>query len=221
MFPARSGSLQGLEAASRNLGGVRSAVRRDAEVQFFEGRMSTFTIPDLSLMEGRKSGMSGHLLFLCNLAREIRARNIVEIGLGGGNSSMAFLLALRETRGRLTSIDIGPCAEARQYIDGLRDNVDWKFLQAPSDEAVVPLREADSIDILLIDGFHSYGQCRRDYFNYAPLVREGGYILFHDSSTIQGVMEFTAELMERGLGGINLDYCNGLFVFHKKTDVIW
>ena len=220
-FPEDAEIVRGLEGAARKTGTGFGSGTRDSEVQVAESRVSSFTFPDLCLLEGRKSGMSGHLHFLYNQVREIRAINVIEISLGGGNSSMPFLLALKETGGMLTSIDIRPCDEARRYLDLLPETVNWRFLRTRSDEAVARQRESDPRDVLLIDGFHSYDQCRSDYFNYSPLVRQGGYILFHDSSTIQGVMDFTSELLARGLGGTNLDYCNGLFVFQNKTEVIW
>jgi len=36
------------------------------------------------------------------------------------------------------------------------------------------------IDILFIDGDHSYEGAMKDYLNYSPLVKEGGLIVFHD-----------------------------------------
>lgn len=220
-FPEDPEIAREVAAAERRLRGRSTSGDRNVELQVAESRMPPLAIPDLTPLENRKSGMSGHLLFLFNLARETGAKHVVEIGLGGGNSSMAFLLALKETGGILTSIDVQECEDARHYIGMLPATANWRFLRLRSDDAVASIRTSDPIDVLLIDGFHSYGQCRSDYFNFAPLVRRGGYILFHDSSTIQGVTEFTAELLDRGLGGTNLDYCNGLFVFHKQTEVIW
>ena len=37
-----------------------------------------------------------------------------------------------------------------------------------------------SVDLLFIDGDHSYEGVRADFENYAPLVRPGGLIAFHD-----------------------------------------
>jgi cephalosporin hydroxylase len=38
----------------------------------------------------------------------------------------------------------------------------------------------DKVDFLFIDGDHSYDVVKQDYDNYVGLVREGGYIAFHD-----------------------------------------
>jgi predicted O-methyltransferase YrrM len=37
-----------------------------------------------------------------------------------------------------------------------------------------------SVDLLFIDGDHSYAGVRADFENYAPLVKPGGLIAFHD-----------------------------------------
>jgi cephalosporin hydroxylase len=38
----------------------------------------------------------------------------------------------------------------------------------------------DPLDVLVIDGDHSYNGVRRDYELYSPLVRVGGLVLIHD-----------------------------------------
>lgn len=52
-------------------------------------------------------------------------------------------------------------------------------------------------DVLIIDGDHSYEGARRDFVNYAPLVREGGFIIFDDYEVDiwQGVTDCANDLM--------------------------
>lgn len=38
----------------------------------------------------------------------------------------------------------------------------------------------DPVDFMFIDGDHSYDGVRADFYNYASLVKSGGYIAFHD-----------------------------------------
>ncbi|RMG44542.1 MAG: class I SAM-dependent methyltransferase [Acidobacteria bacterium] len=218
-----SGAVSGLRRA---LGAAWRRARRrgadpDAEIQLVPAKMPEFRPPDLAPLAGTRSGMAGHILFLVNLTVQIRARHVVEIGLGGANSACAFLIGLAETGGVLTSIDVERRPEAAARIAALGGQRRWRFIQGTSDEAVREVSRLEPIDILMIDGLHSYNQCRRDYLNYAPLVRPGGYVLFHDSSAIEGVRKFTEELRERGLEGVNLDYCNGLFVLHKRDSTVW
>lgn len=54
------------------------------------------------------------------------------------------------------------------------------------------------VDFLFIDGDHSYAGVRRDFEMYAPLVRSGGIVAFHDVSqrptgVTHGVAEFWRE----------------------------
>lgn len=47
-------------------------------------------------------------------------------------------------------------------------------------ERVRHLLAGQKLDILLIDGDHRYEGCRKDFMLYRELVRDGGFILFHD-----------------------------------------
>ena len=50
-------------------------------------------------------------------------------------------------------------------------------------QTVAEVREllgGEPLDFLFIDGDHSYDGVRQDYESYAPLVRPGGLIGFHD-----------------------------------------
>lgn len=50
------------------------------------------------------------------------------------------------------------------------------------------------IDVLFIDGDHSYEGCKRDIEAWVPFVKEGGTILFHDcDETSPGVIWAVAE----------------------------
>jgi len=58
-----------------------------------------------------------------------------------------------------------------------------------------------SLDLLLIDGDHSYRGVRRDFETYAPLVRPGGMVVFHDvhpgpAERVGGVPEFWRQIRE-------------------------
>jgi predicted O-methyltransferase YrrM len=101
--------------------------------------------------------------------------NIVEIGVRYGASTSAFLAGVSETYGHVWSIDIDPkCA------DLFKDHPNWTFLHANSQNfsevcALIPYH----IDLLLIDGDHSYEGVKSD-FTYHQNVREGGYVVLHD-----------------------------------------
>jgi predicted O-methyltransferase YrrM len=55
------------------------------------------------------------------------------------------------------------------------------------------------VDLLFIDGDHTYEGVRRDFEMYSPLVRKGGIIAFHDicpgpEENVGGVPRFWAEV---------------------------
>lgn len=103
--------------------------------------------------------------------------NILEIGVRWGTSTNALLWGLRNrarnNNQKLYSIDITNCdhvvtnEELRKY---------WEFIQGKSSEVVWNKK----IDILLIDGDHSYNGVKSDYLKYEPFVKENGIILMHD-----------------------------------------
>lgn len=187
------------------------------ELHKYPAVQSEFRVPDLNALAQTvngttgTSGMSGHALFLYNLAWQMNAQLVVEIGLGPGDSTSVFLLAMKETGGRLVSIDIEsqPVAESKVDLLGLRNR--WEFVCQPSQEVGKQWDARRKIDILLIDGLHTYKQIELEYKLFKPHIRQGGYILFHDSETIRGVRKFTRWLRWRR-GGVQFPFSNGLYV---------
>lgn len=75
---------------------------------------------------------------------------------------------------------------------------DVRIIQAPSeDQEAIRMAAEDTYDVVIIDGDHSYEGVRRDFVNYAPMVREGGFIIFDDYGLPewQGVTDFVDELI--------------------------
>jgi predicted O-methyltransferase YrrM len=199
---------------------VRAKIGRynGKEIQLLPAEKKILHLPDFSCLMDFENGMAGHQLFLFNLTREIKAQEVLEIGLGMANSTLAFLLALQETGGRLTTVEITPSPKAIARVEaaGLQDH--WQLIRGASQSVRKQFPSGFRLDILFIDGDHSYDQCKLDYKLYAPLVREGGYIIFHDSATIAGVIKLTNELKRRSsVECMHFPYCNGIFVIRKQT----
>jgi predicted O-methyltransferase YrrM len=188
---------------------------RDDQIQVLTAQKRYLRLPDLTCLMDIESGMAGHQLFLFNLAREINAKKVLEIGLGMANSTLAFLLAMRETEGCLVTIEINPMPEAVNRVKATGLHQYWQLMSGSSQQLRQQISHEISFDILFIDGYHSYNQCKLDYKLYSPLVRKGGYIIFHDSSTISGIIKFTNELKRRYHETITFPYCNGIFVLRK------
>lgn len=74
------------------------------------------------------------------------------------------------------------------------------FIHKPSNEAVKDWKLP--IDVLFIDGDHTYEGCADDFNNFAPFVKVGGIIFFHDcddtSPGVEQVFEtLSPELWEK------------------------
>lgn len=52
-------------------------------------------------------------------------------------------------------------------------------------------------DVLFIDGDHSYAGVKNDTINYLSIVRDGGYIIFHDTCHIPGIQQWIQEIPQK------------------------
>jgi predicted O-methyltransferase YrrM len=123
--------------------------------------------------------------YLYRVVRDLHPRRAVEIGRFRGGST--FLIAAALENGVLHSYDI----ETRQGRAG--DELDSQLVTALeryglSDRVrlhVVDSQKADfpepEIDLLFIDGDHQEDAVRADFERWAPLLRPGAHLLFHDA----------------------------------------
>lgn len=108
-------------------------------------------------------------------------RIVVEIGCDAGGTLYAWRQICPEVYG-ITLADNGPATGGQGYplnahgaevlIGDSHDTASLKWL--------LDRLDGRPIDVLHIDGDHSYVGAAMDYTMYAPLVRPGGVILLHD-----------------------------------------
>jgi predicted O-methyltransferase YrrM len=151
---------------------------------------------------------AGHeILDLCHLLEEDAPHRVLEIGTCGGGTLFLFA-GVAADDAVLVSVDLPPphgyAAHRECILRGF----------ATDEQTVHPVR-ADShdprtveqvaeilggpVDFLFIDGDHSPYSVRRDWELYAPLVRPGGIVAFHDivpGEFVGGVPEFWERLKE-------------------------
>jgi predicted O-methyltransferase YrrM len=60
-------------------------------------------------------------------------------------------------------------------------------------ERVLEILDGEQLDYLFLDGDHTYGGVQRDFQMYAPLVRSGGIVAFHDITTYKRESECQVE----------------------------
>ncbi len=120
--------------------------------------------------------------------------DILEIGVRRGISTKAFLRGLRDRKqlgygtGHLHSIDITDRSRVVR-TEELRKM--WTFYHG--DSKVVEWNK--EVDILMLDGDHSYPSCKADWVKYEPFVKPGGMIIMHDvTCRLFGVKDVWAEI---------------------------
>jgi predicted O-methyltransferase YrrM len=145
------------------------------------------------------------------LVEQSNPRTIVEIGSAGGASSFLLASAMAED-GRLLCVDlpsgpfggVAPEGRARLWRSFARTGQRVELLEADShDQATLArvrtLLAGRRVDVLFIDGDHTYAGVKQDHEMYSPLVREGGIVAFHDivpgpESDVGGVPRFWPEV---------------------------
>ena len=133
-----------------------------------------------------------HLTTLQMLTRELGLKRVLELGVCTGQSTLAFLNAVKDIDGHVTSMDIEDCPVAREAVtdEGLDDW--WTFIE--QDDMAHPWRE--EIDHLFIDTSHAYHHTYEELEKYEPFVRPGGVITMHDIVTFPGVKRAIDEYLE-------------------------
>ena len=104
---------------------------------------------------------------------------IVNIGAGLGTSALAFLEMAPDAW--LTTIDIKEEALHREGV-ALRDagvNL-TRYASVQSDSIRLGKEWKKPIDVLFIDGRHTYDYVKKEITVWAPHVKENGFIFFHD-----------------------------------------
>ena len=126
-----------------------------------------------------------HILYdIANTYSKDQNITYVEIGCYAGGSAC---LMLQRPNTRVISIDLGnPIPEEVVHINVKKLNKfnnPYNYLKGNSQtyEMVNRLKElTNEIDILFIDGDHSYQSVINDFMLYEELVKSGGYIIFDD-----------------------------------------
>jgi cephalosporin hydroxylase len=132
------------------------------------------------------------LLGLINLLRERELRNVCEIGtLKGG--SLFIWCQLAKSDAAIFSVDLphgqfggGYNEKSLPFFQSfLKSGQTLECIRGDSHSPEIRGKFATALngrelDFLFIDGDHSYAGVRADYEDYAPFVKKGGVIAFHD-----------------------------------------
>jgi predicted O-methyltransferase YrrM len=173
------------------------------------------------------SGLGDSAFVLYGLARALKPKVAVEIGSARGKSACYVGTALKQNgEGKLYAIDphtqtewndlnsVDTLAEMRKNIATLGLSEQIEIVREMSGEVAKTWTKA--IDVLFIDGDHSYEGVKRDWELFSPHVSQFGVVVFHDTiwdlrpdpryaRKDMGVPAFVEELRSTGYPVITLD----------------
>lgn len=149
-----------------------------------------------SMLLGRipfASGLGDSAWLLYGIARSLKPKTSVEIGSARGKSACYVGMALAENgSGKLFAIDPHELTEwndsdSVMTYDLMRGNIKSLGLQDYVEMVRKTSEEAarswqDRIDLLFIDGDHSYEGVRRDWELFSPHLSDFGVTVFHDTA---------------------------------------
>ncbi len=153
-----------------------------------------------------------HIPFAFFLVETMKPKAIVELGTYSGNSYFAFCQAVKDLQlpTKCVAVDtwqgdmhVGKYGkEVFKRVNEINEKAFTTFsklLQMSFDDAL-PFFQDSSIDLLHIDGTHTYEAVKNDFANWLPKVSECGVILLHDTIVRKndfGVWKFLKEVKER------------------------
>ena len=156
----------------------------------------------------------------------MRLRTLVELGVYSGIFYLAFCQAAVQHGVPLRAWGVDTWqgdAHAGHYgqrvLDTLRQQHDGPYghfstlLQKTFDEALDDVANS-SVDLLHIDGLHTYEAVRHDFESWSPKLSRRAVVLFHDIAVRQGdfgVWRFWAEITQR-YPSLAFGHSNGLGV---------
>lgn len=129
---------------------------------------------------------TSHRVFVEWLIHHIEPKVTVELGVDYGYSSFLMALCQKNTVYGVDCFDVS--------VHGPREDDDYQFVMSVKEKLGLDNLEIikgyfndvaktwdKEIDLLHIDGLHDYQNCKNDCDTWAPLVKEDGVILFHDT----------------------------------------
>jgi predicted O-methyltransferase YrrM len=139
----------------------------------------------INKMNGNSFHNHYHILY--DIANYINRKNLTYMEIGAYAGGSASLMSMNENIKKIFSIDIGKPIEQSIAIQNVKnfkhENCIYEYIKGDSrkKETINIVKEKVKIvDILFIDGDHTYNSVIDDFNNYKDLISKGGFIVFDD-----------------------------------------
>lgn len=178
------------------------------------------------------SAWLGHLPFAAWVIQEVSPKIFVELGTHYGHSYFSFCQSVDEARlpTKCFAVDTWQGdAHAGQYEDEIFLTVNAhnhehyagfsRLLRMTFDEAATHFSN-ESIDLLHIDGLHTYEAVRNDFETWLPKLAPGAVVMLHDTHVREGdfgVWQLWDELQARYPSSLEFMHSHGLGVLQLNN----
>jgi len=183
------------------------------------------------LFEDWNSPWSGHKYFAYDLVRYIKPKVIVELGVLRGTSFFSMVQSIKDANLQTNIYGIDSWEGDKhtgKYDESILNlvkkikktyykNLNIHLLKTYFDDAVKNFKDK-SIDILHIDGLHTYKGVKHDFETWKRKVKKNGIILFHDTNEYKldfGVYKLW-KLLKKKYSNIDFLHSHGLGVLIKN-----
>jgi O-antigen biosynthesis protein len=156
---------------------------------------------------------AGHKNFAYDFVRNFQPKTIVELGTHKGTSFWSFCQATKDEKidSKLFAVDTWRGEEhagfyGEEIFEGVKEiqkkyygDLKTKLIRKTFDEALAFFQD-ESIDLLHIDGLHTYEAVKHDFENWNCKVKKNGIIILHDIFVNQndfGVYRLWEELKKK------------------------
>ena len=174
----------------------------------------------------------GHLHFAAWIIREISPKTFVELGSHNGNSYFSFCQSVMKggTSTKCYGIDSWKgdvhaglygeeiFTEVNEYNQ--KNYAEFSTLMRMFFDDAVDKFEDESIDLLHIDGLHTYEAVLHDFETWLPKLSPGAVVMFHDTNVREknfGVYKLWEELQSQYPNNIEFKHSHGLGVLQLET----
>lgn len=174
----------------------------------------------------------GHLPFAAWVIQNVSPKIFVELGTHSGNSYFSFCQSVVKAgiSSKCYAVDTWQGDEhAGQYNDVIFAKVNAhnqehyagfsRLLRMTFDDAVTYFTD-ESIDLLHIDGLHTYEAVRHDFETWLPKLAPGAVVMFHDTNVRErnfGVWKLWEELQARYPNNLEFVHSHGLGVLQLNN----
>lgn len=140
---------------------------------------------------------TGHAIYA--VIRLLRPRNVTEIGIYNGSSSICIAQALDDNgnSGHLHCVELDEynIALTRQHLEEAGLDPLVSFYHGSSHDQTL-IEQIPQCEFIFVDGDHSYEGARKDFELYSEKLLPRGMMLYHDTTKIMALRQLIQEISQ-------------------------